>query len=458
MSLRLRLTLMMSGLFSVGLVVLYLAAGSYALMAADRSYDRLLAGSALSIIEAMGVKEDEILVDIPYAALDMLSEAPEDRVFYSVVGPDLGTHTGYTDLPRPKEGWGEASSPGMPLALFFDADYLGEPVRFVLLGREIARPGSTGTVWVQVGQTRHAREVLQHELVLRALAPIFLITFLALALVWFGSRSALRPLQAIGDELANRDPSDFRPISDPVPPEIAPMIGSLNDFMRRLQANTDRQRAFIADAAHQMRTPLAALLAQAQLAPGSDTGELREAVARIEHNAARLKRLLNQLLSDATVHHRSDIPNFGHFDLLNVIKHAIRETILETDENDLRFTTNLRAAPLFGDQVMLGEAIKNLIDNALHHSGQNLCELSLERSADGSEYLLAVEDRGIGIPDEYLEQVFERFARGVSNKPGAGLGLSIARRAVESHGGTIAVANRSGGGLRVEIQLPAEPV
>lgn len=454
MSLRLRLTLMMGGLFLVAIVALYSAARSYALVAADRSYDRLLTGSALSIVESMSVADGRILVDIPYAALDMLSAAPEDRVFYSVIGPDLQTVTGYDDLPRRLPRLRSDTDPNLPLTRFFDAPYRGETVRFVLLGREIARPGSTGLVWVQVGQTRRAREELQRDLVLRAVTPILIFALLALAMVWIGIKGALRPLRAIGDELARREPSNLQSIETSVPEEMEPVIRSLNGFIRRLQGNLDRLRSFIADAAHQMRTPLAALLAQAQLASGGDKEELSEAIAKIERNASKLTRLINQLLSDATVHHRSDIRRFDDFDLVGVIRHAITETLPRAGESDLRFTTRVSSAIIYGDSVILGEAVKNLIDNALRHGGGRESEVSIEFAKVDASYVLTVEDRGPGIKQEDRHRVFERFARGTSPAPGAGLGLSIVRQAVEAHDGSVTLMDRQGGGLRVLVRLP----
>lgn len=453
-SVRLRLALLMGILFLAGMVALYLAAQSYALVAANRSYDRVLAGSAISIAETLSVADGRISVDLPYASLDMLSAAPDDRVFYRVIGPDKRTVTGYDDLPVPYGGAARGTFHDPGLTRFFDAPYRGEEVRFVLLGREIALPGTRGWVWVQVGQTRRARAGLQHELVVGAVAPIILMTVLALLVVWFGISRALRPLYRIGEEMAGREPSDLRPITAPVPSELAPLINSLNGFMLRLQDNIDRLRVLIAYAAHQVRTPLAALLAQAQVSENSDPERLRKAIRRIERNASKLTRLVNQLLSDATVQHRSDVRQFETFDLLDIIAEAIHDSVPWSEDSDVRFTTAARSAPFVGDPIMLGEALKNLIHNALRHGRSDDGEVSIGLDAGESEYLITVEDRGPGIQTEHQERVFERFRRGKASAAGAGLGLAIVRQAIASHEGSVRLTNRKGGGLRVEIRLP----
>jgi two-component system sensor histidine kinase TctE len=446
---------MMSLLFMAGMVALYIAAQSYGRGAADRSFDRLLAGSAISIAETLSATNEGIFVDIPYAALEMLSAAPDDRVFYRVTGPDDRTLTGYGDLPDPP--------PPQPLApnetdgfRFFDAQYRGELVRFVTVSREIALSGSAGWVRVQVGQTRRARETVARETVFSALVPIGAMTVLALGLVWFGISGALRPLLELGGELARRDPSDLHPIDTVVPMEVRPLVSSINGFMLRLSGNIDTLKAFIADAAHQLRTPLTAMLAQASAAGGDSPAELRRTLDAIQRNGAKLSHLLNQLLSDATVMYRADVRRFEPVDLVDVVQEAIRESVLLVDTSDIRLKTSLKNAPCVGDRVILVEAIKNLINNSLRHGCGEQGRVDLELASRDAEYCLTVSDRGPGIPVDERERVFERFARGGSETVGAGIGLAIVRQAIVSHRGTIELADRDGGGLSVVVCLPKD--
>lgn len=455
LSLRTRLVGMMALLFLCGMVAMYFGARHYSAYAADRSYDRLLAGSALSIAETISISKGDVVVDIPYAALDMLSAAPDDRVFYRVFGPEERTVTGYGDLPGSREVSDLASRTIGVIPRYFDAEYRGETVRFALLGRQVSEPGVEGWIWIQVGHTRRARDALVDDMVLGALLPITLITGMALLFVWFGVARALRSLQRAGRDIALRAPSDLQPIMTTVPTEVEPLVDAINLFMKRLGVSIETLRAFIAEAAHQMRTPLAAMRAQAQEAIDSDDpADLRRGLQAVDRNAAKLSRLLNQLLSDATVIHRSDMRRFEPFDLLQALRRAIRDTVPSEGRNKLSLEISVDSAPLVGDGVILCEAIKNLIDNALRHGagGETGLELTLDQM-DG-EYVLCVADRGPGIAHEQRDIVFERFVRGQSNASGAGLGLSIVRQAVDSHGGKITLRDRAGGGLIVELRLP----
>lgn len=447
---------MMGAMFLCGMFLLYLAARSYGQTASDRSYDQLLGGAALSIAETLSISDGAVRVDIPYAALDMLAAAPEDRVFYGVIAPSGDLITGYDDLPEPPQ----ARSVGLRASLassmepsYFDAFYRGGTVRFVVLGREVAEPGVNGWVRVQVGQTRIARDALTKELILGALVPIGMITILALALVWVGVTRALHPLQRIGTDLAAREPSDLHPLPGSVPSEIAPLVDSLNGFMHRLQLNMATLRVFIAEAAHQMRTPLAGLRAQAQVALAeTDPAEVRRGLQSVERNASKLSRLLNQLLSDATTMHRSDMRQFEPFDLLAVVGKAMRDTVPASGNIEVELHSGLASAPYNGDPLLVSEALKNLIDNALRYGNGEPVEISVARS--GSGYEVVVRDHGPGIPENEQANVFERFARGGSAIPGVGLGLSIVKRAMESHRGTITLSNRPEAGLVVTLRLP----
>lgn len=462
LSLRARLVLMMGLLFLAGTVAMYLAARSYGQRAADLSYDRLLAGSALSIAETLSVDGRDVRVDVPYAALDMLSAAPEDRVFYRVFGPGTAPVTGYQDLPT--IGTTRTRTEGLsdlPEPRFFDALYRGEMVRFVLLGRQLAQPGLRGWVWVQVGQTRRAREQLASELVLGALTPIALMTLLALALTWFGVSRALSPLQGISADLAEREPSNLQAFNILVPSEIAPMVGAMNSFMRRLDMNMAGLRAFIGDAAHQIRTPLAAIRAEAQLAlDDQEADEMRAGLVNIERNSERLTRLVNQLLSDAMVMHRSEFRAFEEFDLIDVIKRAMRDAVPMTHDVPVGFVSSIAKAPMRGDAIMLGEAIKNLIDNAIRHGNPSTpdieAEVDLELHPFDDAYKLSVSDRGSGIPVDDRVRVFERFERGPTRAQGAGLGMAIVARVVASHDGEIELIDRPGGGLTVRLTFKVQ--
>ena len=453
-SLRGTLLRQMTGLFVVGMAVLYWAASSYATIAADRSFDRLLAGSALSIAESLTVTAEGVRVDIPYSALDMLASAPDDRVFYRVVAPDGLTVTGYSDLPSFETAVRDAGNPAIDSEEYFDAQYRGEPVRFVVLGRESGNLAKRGWTWIQLGQTRNARNGLARELLVQALVPIGLMTMLALAVLWFGIARALRPLDTLKAALLAKDPSDLSPIETRVPSEVAPLVEGMNAFMARLEGNISLLQDFIANTAHQLRTPLSALIVQLQLVERGSVNDRKHGLKVANRSAKKLGRLIDQLLGDALIGHRSHLRKIENFDLKKVIARAVRDTASMMEDHDIRFTCSLAEASFVGDQVVIEEAVKNVIHNALthgHRDGQAV-EILLTRNA--LAYEISVLDRGPGIAPELLETAFERFKSGNGETGGAGLGLSIVRQGIEQQSGKVTIANREGGGTCVSLELP----
>ncbi len=447
-SLRRTLTLYLGALLAVFAVALLFAARDYGQRAANRSYDHLLVSSALSIIDSVALVEAQWQVDLPYASLDLLAMAPEDRVFYRVFDAHNQTVTGYDDLPAPPRA--PTDQPQL-----FDAQYSGEQVRFVVVSRRVSSPSAQVEVRVQVGQTRRAREALAQDMVNRSLIAIGVLSLLSLALVAFGVHRAFRPLVKVERELSRREPSDLSPLDARVPREMDQMVAALNRFMGRLSSSNETLRAFMAEAAHQMRTPLAALRAQAQLALDDDDPEdMRRSLLAIERNATHMSRLLNQLLSDASVIHRSNLQRFAPVDLVETVHQALHEALPQAGPAPrVQLAVGVTAASVNGDALLLREAIKNLIDNALKYGGPG--DLQVALTADRKCFVLTIADHGPGIAPADAERVFERFARGEGAAAGgAGLGLAIVKRVVDSHGGHIDLSNRPGGGLVATLTLP----
>ena len=389
-SLRRTLLLYLGALLAVFAVALLFAARGYGQRAANRSYDHLLVSSALSIADSVALVDGQWQVDLPYAALDLLAMAPEDRVFYRVADSRGNLITGYGDLPAPPR------RPGTQPQLF-DAAYSGETVRFVVVGRSFAAASAQGEVQVQVGQTRRAREAVAQDMVNRALLAIGVLSGLLLALVAFGVHRAFRPLVRVERELSRREPSDLKPLDARVPREMDQMVAALNRFM---------------------------------------------------------SRLLNQLLSDASVIHRSHLQRFAAVDLAETVHQALHEALPQAGPAP-RVQLAMTAEPVqvHGDALLLREAIKNLVDNALKYGGDGPLQIAL--TVEGGQAVLTIADHGAGIAAADAERVFERFARGEgAPSGGAGLGLAIVKRVVDSHGGRIDLSNRPQGGLVATIRLP----
>ncbi|HHW4678001.1 MAG TPA: sensor histidine kinase [Xylella sp.] len=448
-SIRRTLWLYLGALSIISTVILFFAARDYGQRAADRSYDHLLVSSALSILGSVSLVDGRWQVDLPYVALDLLSMAPEDRVFYRVYDMHGRLITGYGDLPSP---------PRVPLSgaapLLFNADYSGERVRFVVVVRTLASVSTQAEVRVQVGQTRHARDALAREMVVNALFVIVVLTLLTLALVALGVYRALWPLRRIECDLVQRQPSDLKPLTVAPPQEMAQMVSALNHFMARLSSSNETLRAFMAEAAHQMRTPLAALRAQAQLAlEEGDSSEVRRSLMAIERNASHMSRLLNQLLSDASAIHRTQVQRFEMVELVELVHQALYEIVSHAAQTlRVQWAMDPQPAWVRGDALLLREALKNLVDNACKYGGG---VLHLALTSDQHECVLILTDQGSGIPPAEAERVFERFVRGKdASLGGAGLGLAIVKRIVDHHRGRIDLSNRMGGGLIVTLRFP----
>ena len=179
----------------------------------------------------------------------------------------------------------------------------------------------------------------------------------------------------------------------------------------------------------------------------------RHGLAVANRSAKKLSRLIDQLLSDALIEHRSSLREIAEFDLKAVIASAVRETVSAMEDHDVRFASPLATAPMTGDRLVLEEAIKNVLHNALTHgTSDDPVEIALDSTETG--YRLTVCDRGAGIPPDQLATVFDRFRRGSGNTLGAGLGLSIVRQAVDQHNGRVVLENRQGGGTCVTLELP----
>jgi two-component system, OmpR family, sensor histidine kinase TctE len=448
---------LLSGLLAVLLVVavgLYLMLARYAERAADRAFDQLLRASALTVADSTQIEAGQVSVDLPYASLAILATGRRDRVFYRVTGPDGRLVTGYPDL-----------APGLPPARsgdphFADVVYRGTQLRAIALGRFVAASGGNW-VTIVVAHSREERSALAAEILTSAFRPVGLVVLVASALLWFGIRRALRPLAAIERLVRAREPTDLSPIEISVPAEVRQLLAALNHFMRRLQGNLQLMQGFLADAAHQIRTPLATLRAQADLAAEEDDAtSLRSYVHKIHRNAALASQITNQLLSHAMVAHRGQMGARERVDLVQLLRQVAHRAEAGGSgppiELDLRRLE--RPAVVEGDPVTLREAFTNLLDNARNYAGDQY-PVRIATMAGPTSPTITVEfaDRGPGIPDAEKSRVLERFTRGSSGREvaGSGLGLAIVKAVGEAHGASLELLDREGGGLVVRLEFGA---
>ncbi|KQX35365.1 hypothetical protein ASD04_15115 [Devosia sp. Root436] len=446
-SIRRRIVALALALLLGAAVVLIVFIRDYAERAADRAFDRLLAASALTIAGAVQVEDNTVTVELPFASFGMFSG--RDRVFYAVEDPGGRAVTGYADL---SEAMPEMTSAG---PVFADATYRGELVRVASVGRLTSSGGDADWVTIHVAETQSEREALAWEILSNAIVPVVALTLLAIALVWFGIGRMFAPLYQLEQELRGRAPDDLSPVDVPVPVEVSHLVSGLNAFMARLGSAMERVTGLVAEAAHEVRTPLASLRAQAEVAMDEQDPEaLRARVRRIHQGAVQASQLVSQLLMEATISHRlenqeTDTTAFG------TVVEDVRQR-LDPDQA-VRLVVDLpetvAVSQIRGDRVALREMVRNVVDNALVYSDG---PVEIGGSINEGMMTMAVLDRGPGIAEAEKPVVLERFKRGAASgtRAGSGLGLSIVRRVVAAHRGALRLKDREGGGLVVEIDLP----
>ena len=446
-SLTLRLAVAISLILLAGGAAVTLAALAYGRQAAQEAYDRILVGAANQIAAAVTIRDGRVVVDIPVSAFELLALAGDDRVAYRVVGPDGATITGYDDLAPPADGDNT----------LYDAEFGGEPVRLAAVRRRFAERAFSGAIDVVVGHTTQARRALAWDITRSALIVVGVAGLFMVILAVFVIRSALRPLRRIEAGLIERDQRDLTPLDVAVPGEIEPFVTAINRFMRRLEAQMAVLQRFIADASHQLRTPVAALRAQAELAAGeTDPDRLRAIAARIHGRSVGLSRLTDQLLSHAMIIHRTDTAVRERIDLRTVAIRTVEESASGTGAavEDVRLDLPEDPVWIRGDSLSLVEACKNLVNNALRY-GVPPVTVSVGRT--GAAARIAAADRGPGIPEEHWADAGSRFSRRSGVVPdSAGLGLAIVGEVATAHGGRLQFSRPGIGAFEAALVIPAE--
>jgi two-component system sensor histidine kinase TctE len=419
--------------------------------AADSAYDHLLLASASAIAERTALGEQGLRVDLPYVALDMLATTVHDRVFYAVSGPDGDVVTGYENLPAPPKGLGN-STPLKPQ--FYNAVYKDAPVRIVALRSFVSSSDLSGYAMVRVAQTRGEREALALGLLRQGAIWTLLIAVSGGVAAWLGISIGLRPLDRLGAALGRRSPEDVRPVLHDVPTELVPLVGAVNGMLLRIDTGLGAMRRFISDASHQLKTPLAGLQAQTEMAlRETDPEAVHESLAKVALSARRTSRLAQQLLSHAKA---AEPPGDIHdVDLAQIARETVSTLNPQARSKniDLGYEGD-ESALVPGNATLLGEVMTNLADNALRYApAKTMVTLSVRQVEDRLSF--TIDDEGGGIPVDRREEVFERFVRlPGSQGEGCGLGLAIVREIAANHGARVVLEDAEGGGLRVRIDFP----
>ena len=442
-----------------------------ALDAADVAYDRSLLASTRALAERVSIVGGKVVADVPYVALDSFETDTMGRIYYKVSGIRGETVSGYGDLP-PVPANVPRSETYPALVRFYHANYNGQPVRIAALLQPVYDDSMRGIALIQVGETLEARRLLSNQILFDTLTWQALLLLALALLVWFAVRLVLQPLMRLKSAVEAGSINDSTDV-DPalVHKEVRPLVAAMNHSRARLQHLIASQRRFIADASHQLRTPLTVLKTQAELAlrecdrAGSDPEQTRAALRQIVQSMAvttdSTVNLANRLLTLARIEHGGDAEGAATLAAPVSLRDIARQVGLElamaavAKQIDMSLDAN-GPGMVEGQALLLHEMIANLADNALRYTPLG-GSLALTVHEDDSGVVLEVSDSGPGIAAAERERVFAPFYRAAAtlerNPGGAGLGLAIVQDIATLHGATITLGDAPGGGLLVAVRF-----
>jgi two-component system sensor histidine kinase TctE len=427
-------------LWPISIAITYFASTSIANEPFDRSLEDRVTVLAQQVKENNGI----VSAQLPLSARDILRADDVDNVYFQVSDPQQNLIAGDLDVPYPIE----EEKPIPWSVLLRDAQIRNTEVRVAYvyvnlqtLSAPAVDAGEPRYALVQVAETLEKRRQLAKQIVKGVIFPEFIILPIALTLVWFALTRGLSPLATLQDHIRARRPDDLSPIdASAVPEEISPLVRSLNDMLARLSQSIQLQKRFIADAAHQMKTPLAGMRMQSELAMRqSDSEEIRHSLEQLSKSSESATRMINQLLALARAETQAaQTMPLEKIDLIELSRHVVQEWVQAamTRRIDLGFEAENVELPISGNPTMLREMLNNLIDNALRYTPA-LGSVTVRVQADNKQrqVLLEVEDTGPGIPLSERAHVFERFYRIIgTDVEGSGLGLAIVREIAIRHG------------------------
>lgn len=445
MSLRLRLFLVILTPLLVVSVALGVWRYEVAQNTSEELFDRSLLAAALAISRDVAISEGDALSP---RTRSLISDAGGGEVFYHVTGPAGIYVTGYAYPPVPP------SEQTTDQPQYFVSSYREEDVRVLQMVEATTTGNLSGNTIVTVWQRVSEREAFAASLAQKAAALIAALMVTLALVVWFGVQLGLRPLRDLQSAIEIRSPEDLSHIRRSVPVEVAGIVATLNRLLEQMRGSIKAHQAFISDAAHQLRNPASAILSLTETLPDiRETAPRKAQEQALEKEAKKLARLTEQLLSLERLRYdlASDLSKID----LNIISEQICADLgSKILSRNLEFEYIPAPQPLLcnGDQILIGEALTNLLENAMQHGGDNLTKICVRLNLSGNYAKLIVEDDGLGIPKDQIEVAFRRFGQ-LGTGPGSGLGLAFVEEIMKRHQGMITVASKSKG-TAIELDFP----
>ncbi|MEO8938714.1 MAG: sensor histidine kinase [Burkholderiaceae bacterium] len=410
----------------------------------DFAYDEALTAAAADIASGVHVDGANIRFDLSPQSEHILRSDARDDIYFSVHQEDGRYFGGDRDLPETgpvTEGGGASSD--LP---FRERIVRAMSVRFA--------QGATPFV-VTVAETTRKRRTAAWAVFAQLMLPTTLVLSLACLIVWFSVKGGLQPLDELRTEIEARSELDLSPIAAvSAPQEVRSLVQALNHLLARLDAATRAHQAFVADAAHQLRTPLAGIHTQIELLATTVDPSQAPTLERLRFSVDRAVRLVNQLLALARSEKDADTLRLKTFDLAELVAEAADSWVHRAIAAGIDFGFDLKGGKLLGDRYLIREMLENLIDNAIRHTPSK-GHITVAVETKGSHVEIALDDSGPGIVPALRERIFDRFYRAEVTGTGSGLGLAIVRQIITRHEGTVTARNSASlGGLQMVVRLP----
>jgi two-component system, OmpR family, sensor histidine kinase TctE len=429
---------------------------------ADSPYDQAMTDRIQAIAQQMRYEKGSVVISLPPSAAAILRADEEDEVQFQVLDPLNKVVAGDASLPKPAL----YDFPSKDQTQFRNVVVRGREIRIAYFSVEIAERANA-TYLIQVSETLNKRSALANEIIKGVILPQFIILPLSVILVWVGLKRGLKSLTALQEKVRERDAGDLSPIgSKNVPEEIQPLVETFNELLERLQGSMRAQQRFIADAAHQMKTPLAGLQTQAELALRQQgSADQEQTLRQLARSAKRNARLVSQLLALARTEHQSAGLSLSHLNLTELARETSTEWANAALDKgiDLGFETDETPLFILGHPLVLRELMNNLIDNAIRYTpAGGLVNVRVYSSEIGGTRF-EVDDNGPGIAAAEQTRVFDRFYRVLgAEADGSGLGLAIVKEIADQHGAQIKIFSHIKGnpdqmphGTRLSVVFPS---
>ena len=436
---------------------------------AGKPFDRALEYDVGALAQLITVQHNRVQFSLPLPARELLRADDTDTVYYQVLGNRGEFLSGERDLPLPED---EGTEPGA-IKLRED-EFHGSGIRVAYMWVPLGIPGGRPAL-VQVAETLDKRSVLASEIIKGVMLPQFVILPIAVLLVWLALVQAIKPLNQLEERIRARKPDDMSPLdTDVVPLEVVPLVSSVNDLLMRLKDSITTQKRFLADAAHQLKTPLAGLRMQADLAlrAESSADDLKQSLRQIGRSSIRATHTVNQLLSLARAESRGNVLVREPCDLADLTMEVIRDSVPRAMDKgiDLGYEgadPGAKGVMMQSNPTLLKELIRNLVDNAINYTPSSaeqpgIVTVRVLTDPFSGTLVLQVEDSGPGIAPSERELVFQPFYRVLGTEAdGSGLGLPIVLEIARQHNASVEVNDTHPGknppGAQFSVRFTAQP-